>query len=122
MKIVGYQICLRITRFVILVIRPDYQTFCLSLRSTPGHYRASLTLCLRQIYMEGLINDSWRNFERKFGIETILLTINLTPHINLTPFDGIRYSFRNAVRLFMGVDNTGVGTRSAPEASKLLCY
>ena len=35
MKIVGYQICLRITRFVILVIRPDYQTFCL--RSTPGY-------------------------------------------------------------------------------------
>ena len=34
MKIVGYQICLRITRFVILVIRPDYQKFCL--RLTPG--------------------------------------------------------------------------------------
>ena len=34
MKIVGYQICLRITRFVILVIRPDYQKFCL--RSTPA--------------------------------------------------------------------------------------
>ena len=33
MKIVGYQIFLRITRFVILVIRPDYQKFCL--RSTP---------------------------------------------------------------------------------------
>ena len=33
MKIVGYQICLRITRFVIFVIRPDYQKFCL--RSTP---------------------------------------------------------------------------------------
>ena len=35
MKIVGYQIFLRITRFVILVIRPDYQKFCL--RSTPGY-------------------------------------------------------------------------------------
>ena len=35
MKIVGYQIFLRITRFVILVIRPDYQKFCL--RSTPEH-------------------------------------------------------------------------------------
>ena len=34
MKIVGYQIYLRITRFVILVIRPDYQKFCL--RSTPA--------------------------------------------------------------------------------------
>ena len=34
MKIVGYQISLRITRFVILVIRPDYQKFCL--RSTPA--------------------------------------------------------------------------------------
>ena len=33
MKIVGYQIILRITRFVTLVIRPDYQKFCL--RSTP---------------------------------------------------------------------------------------
>ena len=33
MKIVGYQIFLRITRFVILVIRPDYREFCL--RSTP---------------------------------------------------------------------------------------
>ena len=37
MKIVGYQIFLRITRFVILVIRPDYQKFCL--RSTPVHRR-----------------------------------------------------------------------------------
>ena len=36
MKIVGYQIFLRITRFVILVIRPDYQKFCL--RSTPVSY------------------------------------------------------------------------------------
>ena len=35
MKIVGYQIFLRITRFVILVIRPDYREFCL--RSTPVH-------------------------------------------------------------------------------------
>ena len=34
MKIVGYQIFLRITRFVILVIHPDYQKFCL--RSTPA--------------------------------------------------------------------------------------
>ena len=34
MKIVGYHIFLRITRFVILVIRPDYQKFCL--RSTPA--------------------------------------------------------------------------------------
>ena len=33
MKIVGYQIFLRITRFLTLVIRPDYQKFCL--RSTP---------------------------------------------------------------------------------------
>ena len=33
MKIVGYQIFSRITRFVILVFRPDYQKFCL--RSTP---------------------------------------------------------------------------------------
>ena len=33
MKIVGYQIFVRITRFVILVIRPDYQKF--GLRSTP---------------------------------------------------------------------------------------
>ena len=33
MKIVGYQIILRITRFVTLVIRPNYQKFCL--RSTP---------------------------------------------------------------------------------------
>ena len=33
MKIVGYHIILRITRFVTLVIRPDYQKFCL--RSTP---------------------------------------------------------------------------------------
>ncbi len=32
MKIVGYQIFLRITRFAILVISPDYQKFCL--RST----------------------------------------------------------------------------------------
>ena len=32
MKIVGYQIILRITRFVTLVIRLDYQKFCL--RST----------------------------------------------------------------------------------------
>ena len=36
MKIVGYQIFLRITRFVILVIRPDYREFCL--RSTPELY------------------------------------------------------------------------------------
>ena len=36
MKIVGYQIFLRITRFVILVIRPDYQKFCL--RSTPENF------------------------------------------------------------------------------------
>ena len=35
MKIVGYQIILRITRFVTLVIRPDYQKFCL--RSTPEY-------------------------------------------------------------------------------------
>ena len=34
MKIVGYQNCLRITRFLTLVIRPDYQKFCL--RSTPA--------------------------------------------------------------------------------------
>ena len=33
MKIVGYQIILRITRFVTLVIRLDYQKVCL--RSTP---------------------------------------------------------------------------------------
>ena len=33
MKIVGYQNFLRITRFVTLVIRPDYLKFCL--RSTP---------------------------------------------------------------------------------------
>ena len=33
MKIVGYQIIVRITRFVTLVIRPDYQKCCL--RSTP---------------------------------------------------------------------------------------
>ncbi len=37
MKIVGYQICLRITRFVILEIRPDYQKLCL--RSTPARDR-----------------------------------------------------------------------------------
>ena len=36
MKIVVYQIFLRITRFVILVIRPDYQKFCS--RSTPAIY------------------------------------------------------------------------------------
>ena len=35
MKIVGYQIILWITRFVTLVIRPDYQKFCL--RSTPAN-------------------------------------------------------------------------------------
>ena len=37
MKIVGYhyQIILRITRFVTLVIRTDYQKFCL--RSTPAN-------------------------------------------------------------------------------------
>ena len=40
MKIVGYQICLRITRFVILVIRPDYQKFCL--RSTPAKATAKI--------------------------------------------------------------------------------
>ena len=34
MKIVGYQIFVRITRYVTLVIRPDYQKF--SLRSAPG--------------------------------------------------------------------------------------
>ena len=34
MKIVGYQIFWRITRYVTLVIRQDYQKFCL--RSTPG--------------------------------------------------------------------------------------
>ena len=33
MKMMGYQIVLRITRFVILVFRPGYQKFCL--RSTP---------------------------------------------------------------------------------------
>ena len=33
MKLVGYQIFLRITRFVTLVIRPDYQKCCL--RATP---------------------------------------------------------------------------------------
>ena len=39
--------------------------------------------------MEGYINDSWRSCEHTFGIEMkVLLTINLTPHINLTPFDG----------------------------------
>ena len=32
----GYQIFVRITRFVTLVFRPDYQTFCL--RSTPVKY------------------------------------------------------------------------------------
>ena len=37
MKIMGYQILVRITRFVTLVIRPDYQKFCL--RSTPGEQR-----------------------------------------------------------------------------------
>ena len=36
MTIVGYQIFVRITRFVILVIRPDYREFCL--RSTPDHH------------------------------------------------------------------------------------
>ena len=34
MKIVGYQIFWRITRYVTLVIRQDYQKFCL--RSTPA--------------------------------------------------------------------------------------
>ena len=34
MKIVGYQIFLRITKFLAQVIRPDYQIFCL--RSTPA--------------------------------------------------------------------------------------
>ena len=42
MKTVGYQFFLRITRFVTLVIRPDYQTFCL--RSTPA-----VTCLLRDI-------------------------------------------------------------------------
>ena len=44
MKIVGYQICLRITRFVTsltLVIRPDYQKCCL--RSTPGYTLQQIT-------------------------------------------------------------------------------
>ena len=39
MTIVGYQIMLRITRFVTLVIRPDYQKVCL--RSTPDVGRVS---------------------------------------------------------------------------------
>ncbi len=51
MNIVGYQIFLRITRFVILVIRPDYQKFCL--RSTPEWVNIALeqlTLALRILY------------------------------------------------------------------------
>ena len=44
MKIVGYQIFLRITRFVTLVIRPDYQTFCL--RSTPVDAYNYLLSCI----------------------------------------------------------------------------
>ena len=45
MKIVVYQICLRIIRFVILVIRPDYQKFCLKI--DPWEVSAlSLSSCL----------------------------------------------------------------------------
>ena len=45
MKIVGYQIFLRITRFVILVIRPDYQKF--GLRSTPD---VCMYVCMYKLY------------------------------------------------------------------------
>ena len=49
MKIVGYQIILRITRFVTLVIRLDYQKFCL--RSTPGEgtYRSTGWLSFEEL-------------------------------------------------------------------------
>ena len=48
MKIVGYQIILRITRFFTLVIRPDYQKFCL--RSTPDQQKA-MQIILREPQM-----------------------------------------------------------------------
>ena len=49
LKIVGYQIFVRITRFVTLVIRPDYQKFCL--RSTPE-------------YIIGcIVENSWGNLD-----------------------------------------------------------
>ena len=49
MKIVGYQICLRITRFVTLVIRPDYQKFCL--RSTPAYACQDHAILLRTFFL-----------------------------------------------------------------------
>ena len=58
MKIVGYQIFLRIIRFVILVIRPDYREFCL--RSTPGFIgianRALYLLEKLNVYFIGIAN------------------------------------------------------------------
>ena len=60
MKIVGYQICLRITRFVILVIRPDYQKFCL--RSTPAVVYDIYCSCLqewRTIYIKSRRSHDW---------------------------------------------------------------
>ena len=53
MKIVGYQICLRVTRFVILVIRPDYQKFCL--RSTPDTCGSVLIWTMIRIWTQPFI-------------------------------------------------------------------
>ena len=58
-------------------------------RLGPTHW--NWKLCLRQKEMDGYINDSWKSYEPKFGVEMISF-INHQSHpahqINLTPFEG----------------------------------
>ena len=68
----GYQIFLRITRFVILVIRPDYQKFYL--RSTPAYYiiRISKTIFKAFTFLRKMLHlDTLLNI---FSISVLVAT------------------------------------------------
>ena len=106
MKIVGYQIFLRITRFVILVIRPDYQKFCL--RSTPAArmpkvieatlncYSGDCSKCRRNaIVCGGVRKTGW-------WTKSLYLSPNHLTHLNITHSD--REQLRGLLNIRLGVD------------------
>ena len=72
MKIVGYQIFIRITRFVTLVIRPDYQKFCL--RSTPGPSRLSCGGCVTMKSVQQFVSRENNISRSHFGHVLPILT------------------------------------------------
>ena len=84
MKIVGYQIILRITRFVTLVIHPDYQKFCL--RSTPARelgcihtfkvkHEFAITKCLKY-NLPKCMNDTPKRVKDKINTHSLQGFIN----------------------------------------------